>query len=42
MNFVPLRTRCEAQEPVSGLLGRLVGTVLGGYGHQECPFEKIL
>jgi pristinamycin I synthase-3/4 len=23
MNFVPLRTRCEAQEPVSGLLGRL-------------------
>src|SRR5262249_900507 len=42
MNMVPLRTRWEAGEPVSALLARLVDTVLTGYAHQACPFEKIL
>ena len=42
MNFLPLRTRCDMEESVSSLLGRLTGTVLGAYAHQDCPFDQML
>ena len=42
MNFLPLRGKVKRKETGLELLSRVKQTVLGGFEHQDCPFEKII
>jgi non-ribosomal peptide synthetase component F len=41
-NFLPLRTRIIGGESIAALAGQVRAAVLDAYGHQDCPFEKIV
>ncbi len=41
-NFLPLRARLASDESALDFLRRTKQNVLGGFAHQNCPFEKII
>lgn len=41
-NMLVLRTRCSGNPTFLELLGRIKGTTLAAYAHQELPFERLV
>ncbi|MDT5268885.1 MAG: hypothetical protein QOH49_1071, partial [Acidobacteriota bacterium] len=42
VNTLALRAEVSGGETFAELLGRVRGEALGGYGHQEAPFERVV
>ena len=42
MNFLALRSRLVPEETTTTLIKQLSQTVIRGYSHQDCPFEKVV
>jgi FkbH-like protein len=42
VNFLPLRMKVEPRATALELLDQVKQSVLGGFAHQDCPFEKII
>jgi amino acid adenylation domain-containing protein/FkbH-like protein len=42
INFLPLRDRLTGDESLEALLQSIHRTVMAGFEHQECPFEKLV
>src|SRR5207244_2548889 len=42
MNFLVLRDRAAGDTSAQEFLGQVNKTVLAGFAHQDCPFEKLI